>query len=135
MSGLFLERLVAQLTTTYPKQQPNCRDFKPDALNKWNTFLNTTFLKTLLDTLSCFGIEDTNEHTFSKHLVIYIFEFIDVRDQKFKDNDTRTWVGKQIHISVSNLLTKPDAKTISVCSSDLYHFVISFIAVLGKKAV
>ena len=87
----------------------------------------------LFDKLDSFGIKYTSEQKLFKNLAIFDFESICVQEETFRGTITKTWIGKQVPISVSissNLKEEP----IFLCKSDPHHLVASFIGVLENLA-
>ena len=82
--------------------------------------------ETLLDKLDSFGIQYTNDQKLFSNLAVFDFESICLPDEKFKNTETTTWIGKHVPISVSissNLIAKP----IFLCNSNPRDLVESFI--------
>ena len=82
--------------------------------------------ETLFDKLDSFGIQYTDNQKLSTNLAVFDFESICIPEEKFKNTDTTTWIGKHVPISVSissNLLTMP----IFLCNSNPRDLVESFI--------
>ena len=73
--------------------------------------------ETLFDKLDSFDIQYTDDQKLFTNLAIFDFESICILEEKFKNTETTTWVGKHIPISVSissNLIAKP----IFLCNSN-----------------
>ena len=82
--------------------------------------------KTLFDELDLFDIQYTDDQRLFTNLAVFDFESICIPEEKFKNTETTTWIGKHIPISVSissNLIAKP----IFLCNSNPRDLVESFI--------
>ena len=82
--------------------------------------------ETLFDKLDSFGIQYTDDQKLLTNLAVFDFESICLPEEKFKNTETTTWIGKHVPISVSissNLIAKP----IFLCNSDPRVLVESFI--------
>ena len=81
--------------------------------------------ETLFDKLDSFGIEYTHEQTLFKNLAIFDFESICVKEESFKDTDTRKWVRKHIPIlvSISSNLVKEPVFPLQLGSSSFRYFL------------
>ena len=82
--------------------------------------------ETLSDKLDSFGIQYTDDQKLFANLAGFDFESICIPEEKFKNTETTTWIGKHVPISVSissNLITMP----IFLCSSNPRDLVESFI--------
>ena len=82
--------------------------------------------ETLFDKLDSFGIQYTDEQKLLTNLALFDFESICIPEEKFKNTETTTWIGKHVPISVSissNLIAKP----IFLCNSNPRDLVESFI--------
>ena len=82
--------------------------------------------KTLFDKLDPLGIQYTDDQKFFTNLAVFDFESICIPEEKFKNTETTTWIGKHVPISVSiswNLIAKP----ILLCDSNPCDLVESFI--------
>ena len=82
--------------------------------------------ETLFDKLDSFGIKYTDDQKLFTILVVFDFESICIPEEKFKNTETTTWIGKHVPISVSistNLITKP----IFLWNSNPRNLVESFI--------
>ena len=82
--------------------------------------------ETLFDKLDSFGIQYTDEQRLFTNLAVFDFESICIPEEKFKNTETTTWIGKHVPISVSissNLIAKP----IFFCNSNPRDLVESFI--------
>ena len=66
--------------------------------------------ETLFDKLDSFNIPYTDDQKLFTNLAVFDFESICIPEEKFKNTETTTWIGKHVPISVSifsNLLVKP----------------------------
>ena len=82
--------------------------------------------KTLFDKLDSFGIEYTDDQKLFTNPAVFDFVSICIPEQKFKNTETTTWIGKHIPILVSissNLIAKP----IFLCNSNPRNLVESII--------
>ena len=82
--------------------------------------------ETLFDKLDSFNIQYTDDQKLFTNLAVFDFESICKAEEKFKNNETTTWIRKHIPISVSissNLIDKP----IFLCNSNPRDLVESFI--------
>ena len=82
--------------------------------------------ETLFDKLDSFGIQYTDDQKLFTNLAVFDFESICIPEEKFKNIETTTWIGKHVPISVSlssNLIAKP----IFLCNSKPRDLVESFI--------
>ena len=82
--------------------------------------------ETLFDKLDSFGIQCTDDQKLFTSLAVFDFESICIPEEKFKNTETTTWIGKHVPISVSissNLIAKP----IFLCNSNPRDLVESFI--------
>ena len=82
--------------------------------------------ETLFDKLDSFGIQYTDDQKLFTNLAVFDFESICIPEEKFKNTETTTWIGKHVPISVSispNLIPKP----IFLCNSNPRDLVESFI--------
>ena len=82
--------------------------------------------KTLFDKLDSFDIQYTDDQKLFSNLAVFDFESICIPEEKFKNAETTTWIGKHVPISVSissNLITMP----IFLCNSNPRDLVESFI--------
>ena len=57
--------------------------------------------ETLFDKLDSFCIQFTDDQKLFTNLVVFDLEFICIPEEKFKNTETTTWIGKHIPISVS----------------------------------
>ena len=82
--------------------------------------------ETLFDKLDSFDIQHTDDQKLFGNLAIFDFESICIPQEKFKNTETTTWIGKHVPISVSissNLIAMP----IFLCNSNPRDLVESFI--------
>ena len=82
--------------------------------------------ETLFDKLDSFGIQYTDDQKLFTNLALFDFESIFILEEKFKNTETTTWIGKHVQLSVSissNLIAKP----IFLCNSNPRDLVESFI--------
>ena len=82
--------------------------------------------ETLFDKLDSFNIQYTDDQKLFINLAVFDFESICILEEKFKNTDTTTWIGKHVPISVSissNLIAKP----IFLCNSNPRDLIESFI--------
>ena len=90
--------------------------------------------ETLFDQLDSFDIQYTDDQKLFSNLAVFDFESICIPDEKFKNTETTTWIGKHVPISVSissNLIVTP----LFLCNSNPRSLVESFIdAVEGLAA-
>ena len=90
--------------------------------------------ETLFDKLGSFGIENTDDQKLFTNLAVSDFESICIPDEKFKNTESTTWIGKHVPISVSissNLIAKP----IFLCNSNPRDLVESFIDAVEGLAI
>ena len=89
--------------------------------------------ETLFDKLDSFGIQYTDDQKLFNNLAVFDFEPICIPEEKFKNTETTTWIGKHVPISVSitsNLIAKP----IFLCNSNPRDLVESFIDAVEGSA-
>ena len=82
--------------------------------------------ETLFDKLDSFGIQYTDDQKLFTNLAVFDFESICIPEEKFKNTETTTSIGKHVPISISissNLIAKP----IFLCNSNSRDLVESFI--------
>ena len=82
--------------------------------------------ETLFDTLDSFNIQYTHDQKFFIILAVFDFESICIPEEKFKNTEMTTWIGKHIPLSVSissNLI----AVSIFLCNSNPRDLFESFI--------
>ena len=82
--------------------------------------------ETLFDKLDSFDIQYTDDQKLFTNLAVFDFESICIPDEKLKNTETTTWIGKHVPISVSissNLIAVP----IFLCNSNPRDLVESFI--------
>ena len=66
--------------------------------------------ETLFDKLDSFDVQITDDQKLFDNLAVFDLESICIPEEKFKDTETTTWIGKHVPISASissNLITKP----------------------------
>ena len=66
--------------------------------------------ETLFDKLDSFDIQYTDDQKLFTNLAVFDFESICIPEEKFKNTETTTWIGKHVPISVSissNLIAEP----------------------------
>ena len=82
--------------------------------------------ETLFDKLDSFNIPYTDDQKLFTNLAVFDFESVCIPEEKFKNTETTTWIGKHVPISVSissNLIPNP----IFLCNSNPRDLVESFI--------
>ena len=82
--------------------------------------------ETLFDRLDSFSIQYTDDQRLFTNIAVFNFESICIPEEKIKNTETTTWIGKHIPISVSissNLIAKP----IFLCNSNPRDLVESFV--------
>ena len=82
--------------------------------------------ETLFDKLDSFNIPYTDEQKLFTNLAVFDFESICIPEEKFKNTETTSWIGKHVPTSVSissNLIAMP----IFLCNSNPRDLVESFI--------
>ena len=82
--------------------------------------------ETLFDKLDSFDIQYTDDQKLFGNLAVFDFESICIPEEKFKNAETTTWIGKHVPISVSissNIIARP----IFLCNSNPRDLVESFI--------
>ena len=82
--------------------------------------------ETLFDKLDSFGIQYTDDQKLFTNLAVFEFESICIPEEKIKNTETTTWIGKHVPISVSissNLVAKP----LFLCNSNSRDLAESFI--------
>ena len=82
--------------------------------------------ETLFGKLDSFGIQYTEDQKLFTNLAVFDFESICILEEKFRNTETTTWIGKHVPISVSissNVIAKP----IFLCNSNPRDLVESFI--------
>ena len=90
----------------------------------------------LFDKLDSFGIQYTDDQKLFTNLAVFDFESICIPEEKLKNTETATWIGKHVPISVaisSNLISKP----ILLCNSnprDLVEPLIDAVEGLVKQS-
>ena len=89
--------------------------------------------ETLFDKLDSFDIQYTDDQRLVTNLAVFDIESICITEEKFKNTETTTWIGKHIPISTSissNLIAKP----IFLCNSNPRDLVESFIDAVESLA-
>ena len=82
--------------------------------------------ETLFDKLDSFDIQYTDDRKLFNNLAVFDFESICIPEEKLKNTETTTWIGKHVPISVSissNLIATPKF----LCNSNPRDLVESFI--------
>ena len=82
--------------------------------------------ETLFDKLDSSDIQYTDDQKLFTTLAVFDFESICIPEEKFKNTETTTWIGKRVSISVSissNLIAQP----IFLCNCNPRDLVESFI--------
>ena len=82
--------------------------------------------ETLFDKRDSFDIQHTDDQKLFINLAVLDFESICIPEEKFKNTDTTTWIGKHVPISVSissNLIEEP----LFLCNSNPSDLIESFI--------
>ena len=82
--------------------------------------------ETLFHKLDSFDIQYTDDKKFFSNLAVFDFESICIPEEKFKNTEKTTWIGKHVPISVSissDLITMPKF----LCNSNPRDLVESFI--------
>ena len=82
--------------------------------------------ETLFDKLDSFGIQYTDNQKLFTNLAVFDFESICIPEEKFKNTEMTTWIGKHLPISVS-ISSNQIAKPIFLCNSNPRNLVESFI--------
>ena len=89
--------------------------------------------ETLFDKLDSFDIQYTDDQKLFTNLAVFDFESICIPEEKFKNTETTTWIGKHVPISVSissNLIVEQ----IFLCNSNPRDLVESFIDAVESLA-
>ena len=89
--------------------------------------------ETLFERLNAFNIPYRNEQKLFKNLAIFDFEFICVKEDSYKQTETKTWIGKHVTTSgsiSSNLSLEP----IFRCNANPHHLILYFITALEGLA-
>ena len=84
------------------------------------------FRETLFDKLDSFDIQYKDDQKLFINLAVFDFESICIPEEKFKNTQTTTWIGKHVPMSVSissNLIAEP----LFLCNSNPRDLVESFI--------
>ena len=82
--------------------------------------------ETLFDKLDSFDIQYTDDQKLFNNLAVFDFESICIPEEKSKNTETTTWIGKHVPISVS-IFSNLRAKPIFFCNSNPRDLVESFI--------
>ena len=89
--------------------------------------------ETLFDKLDSFDFQYTDDQELFSNLAVFDFESICITEEKFKNTETTTWIGKHVPVSVSissNLIAKP----IFLRNSNPRYLVESFIDAVESLA-
>ena len=92
--------------------------------------------ETLFDKLDSFDIQYTEDRKLFNNLAVFDFESICIPEEKFKNTETTTWIGKHVPISVSissNLIAEPLFLFISN-PRDLFESFIDAVEGLATKS-
>ena len=82
--------------------------------------------ETLFDKLDSFDIQYTDDQKFFSNLVVFTLESISIPEEKVKNTETTTWIGKHVPISVS-ISSNLTAMPIFLCNSNPRDLVESLI--------
>ena len=95
---------AVQLATHISKKQGNLERH----LVRWSERVKHIYPKnvyqlreTLFDELHSFDIQYTDDQTLFTNIAVFDFESICTPEEKFKNTETTTWIGKHVPISVS----------------------------------
>ena len=100
-----------------------------DAVNVWSIYIQQNVYQlreTLFDKLDSFVIQYTDGQKLFGNLAVFDFESICIPEEKFKNTETTTWIGKHNPLSVS-ICSNLKAKPILLCISNPRDLVESFI--------
>ena len=89
--------------------------------------------ETLFDKVDSFVIQYTDHQKLFNNLAVFDFDSIRIPEQKFKDTETTTWIGKHVPISVSissNLIAMP----FFLCNSKPRDLIESFFDAVEGSA-
>ena len=89
--------------------------------------------ETLFDKLDSFDFQYTDDQKLFGNLAVFDFESICIPEEKFKNTETTTWIGKHVPISVSissNLIAMPKF----LCKFNPRNLVESFIDAVESLA-
>ena len=89
--------------------------------------------ETLFDKLDSFDMQYTDDQKLFTNLAVFDFESICIPEEKFKNTETTTWIGKHVPISISissNLIAEP----ILLCNSNPRDLDESFIDAVESLA-
>ena len=89
--------------------------------------------ETLFDKLDLFNFPYSDYQKFFRNMAIFDFESVCLQEDKFRETDTTTWIGKHIPISVS-LLSNLTEQSIFSYNSDPRVLVKSFVVALDGLA-
>ena len=87
----------------------------------------------LFGQLDSFNIQYTDDQKLFNNLAVFDFESICIPEEKFKNTESTTWIGKHVPITVSyssNLISEP----IFLCNSNPLNLVKSFLDVVEGLA-
>ena len=79
----------------------------------------------LSDKLDSFDIQNTDDQKLFKNLAVFDFESICIPEEKFKNTETTSWIGKHVPISVS-ISSNPITMPMFLCNSNPRDLVESF---------
>ena len=82
--------------------------------------------ETLFDKLDSFDIQYADDRKLFSILAVFDFESICIPEEKFKNTETTTWIGKHVPLSVS-ISSSLIAMPIFLCNSNPHNLVESFI--------
>ena len=97
----------------------------------YSTHLRTE--KTLFEELDAFKIPYKNEQKLFNNLAVFDFESICVKQDTYKQTETRTWIGKHVTIS-GQILSSLIPETIFLCNASPHHLISSSITALDGLA-
>ena len=89
--------------------------------------------ETLFEQLNFFNIQYREDKMLSLNLAVFDFEYICIKEERYKATETTEWIGIIVPISVlisSNLIPEP----IFLSNSDPRHLASSFIGALESLA-
>ena len=96
-------------------------------------FFSKDCVSTLFDNLVSFNIPYPDDQKFFKNMALLDFGTICVQEDKFRDTETTTWIGKHVPTSVSiswNLIEQP----IFSCKSNPRALIEFFVDALDRLA-
>ena len=82
--------------------------------------------ETLFDKLDSFDTQYIDDQTLFTNLAVFDLESICIPEEKFKNTETTTWIGKHVPMSVS-ISSNPIAEPKFLCNSNPRDLVESFI--------